>query len=582
MYAVFFKTSGKQKYIFGTNKLREVVGASQIVALSTTTWVNEGIAAVRENPVHMGVRVEPVVRISGLALVTVSAAGEDRAEAAAKALVTEVTRRALKFAPGLVVTGAIAQVDGASGVGHAERKRLIDKAAEARSMLPAPEARLQRLPVVASCRTGDGPAAAHHDDGSGDGFEALSQASIEKRTYNVPARHANRSIIEQGADGRGSLTLIEARELEQALVGKIGWLGVVHADGNGIGALVSTEMDQATYQDFCLALDKCTQQALRDAAFVIKNLRDAEFRGRADEALTLLPLVASGDDMTALVDGHLALPFAAAYLRAFEQHAWEHKRLRDVAQRSYAGAGRITASAGVAIVKPHFPFRHAYALAEQATGSAKRLAKKLSQPLDGDAGRAAAVSALDWHVHYDSTAADPQALWTLPRRHDDRLGRPVQRTHALLRRPYAISDTTLPAEMAVRDFAHLEWLVSTVLVERHPKGGEALPMSQLMGLRAAVVDAVERGHVRNADDLYRRLCRRPELRQLRYLGECEVGVHDAEDDGCAERTLFARWDRDTGRRASALIDFLDIVAERFLSPESIPMNVTGSGEKVAL
>ncbi len=89
------------------------------------------------------------------------------------------------------------------------------------------------------------------------------------------------------------------------------------------------------------------------------------------------PLVFGGDDLTFVCDGRLGVSLAVAYLRAFEQHT--------------AGLGKnggsLSACAGVAIIKSHYPFARAYELATELTSSAK--AYRAEQNIAG--------SCLDWH-----------------------------------------------------------------------------------------------------------------------------------------------------------------------------------------
>jgi hypothetical protein len=89
--------------------------------------------------------------------------------------------------------------------------------------------------------------------------------------------------------------------------------------------------------------------------------------------LPLRPLVFGGDDVTFVCSGQIGVGMAAEYLEAFREEA--QKRGLD-----------LYASAGVAIVKLHYPFARAYQLSEELAGSAK----SLTRAQDG--------AALDWHI----------------------------------------------------------------------------------------------------------------------------------------------------------------------------------------
>src|SRR5690606_35283209 len=92
---VLIETGGNQRYIFGSSRLRHVVGASQLVHEVGTGWVPEAVDAC-------GLSDDTVVMTaSGKALLLVDS------REAGRAVVREVTRRALREAPGLRVTGVV-------------------------------------------------------------------------------------------------------------------------------------------------------------------------------------------------------------------------------------------------------------------------------------------------------------------------------------------------------------------------------------------------------------------------------------------------------------------------------------------
>jgi hypothetical protein len=99
---------------------------------------------------------------------------------------------------------------------------------------------------------------------------------------------------------------------------------------------------------------------------------------RSDKGRLILPfrpLIFGGDDLTFICDGRLGLQLTAFYLKHFSQHMLTDGK-------------PVSARAGVAVVKTHFPVAHAYSLAEDLCRTAKKFIQE-----DGG-GK---FSALDWH-----------------------------------------------------------------------------------------------------------------------------------------------------------------------------------------
>jgi hypothetical protein len=51
--ATVIDTTGIQKYIFGSNRLKENIGASHLVKLATTDWVEEFLKDFGLNKIHI-------------------------------------------------------------------------------------------------------------------------------------------------------------------------------------------------------------------------------------------------------------------------------------------------------------------------------------------------------------------------------------------------------------------------------------------------------------------------------------------------------------------------------------------------
>ena len=200
-------------------------------------------------------------------------------------------------------------------------------------------------------------------------------------------------------------------------------VAVIHIDGNGVGGIMKDLNDSkdrvapAEFQEeigcdrddpdalrrFLLAVNERLQNAVEHAFAAawtrIDELshRDDKRAGREHAAIPVVPVILGGDDVTVITSGDYALPFAAAYLRYYEEATRSDPILRYLTPPEGQDTGPMTAAAGVAIVKRNFPFHIAYEMAEKLVGRAKKVGKTAQPP----------CSTLDYHVLFDTTVLDP-------------------------------------------------------------------------------------------------------------------------------------------------------------------------------
>jgi hypothetical protein len=181
--------------------------------------------------------------------------------------------------------------------------------------------------------------------------------------------------------------------------GDSSYVGVVHADGNGMGQrleVISGKYSRADQnREYLDALRQFSFKVNRASIAALKRLMD-EVRASirlvrdpkgsytvtimekvplTENYLPIRPLVFGGDDLTFVCDGRLALTMTEFYLRAFEE---ETRKVE---------LDNVHACAGIAVVKSHYPFARAYQLAETLCKNAKDRVR--------DSGKD--YSALDWH-----------------------------------------------------------------------------------------------------------------------------------------------------------------------------------------
>lgn len=200
-------------------------------------------------------------------------------------------------------------------------------------------------------------------------------------------------------------------------------VAVIHIDGNGVGGIMKDLNDSkdrvapAEFQEeigcdrddpdalrrFLLAVNERLQNAVEHAfAAAWTRIDELSYRddgqaGREHTAIPVVPVILGGDDVTVITSGDYALPFAASYLRYYEEVTRSDPILRYLTPPEGQDTGPMTAAAGVAIVKRNFPFHIAYELAEKLVERAKKVGKTACPP----------CSTLDYHVLFDTTVLDP-------------------------------------------------------------------------------------------------------------------------------------------------------------------------------
>lgn len=342
---VLIESGSTQDFIFQSNRQRFHVGASALVT-DLPTWVGE---ALRDVP---GVSV--VAAVSGSAALL----AED--VDAGRSVVRAVTERALREAPGLDLWGYV-EPDDATATDDlmprlATARRALNRVRVSR---PAARARFPLSPFLDPCVVTGVPAV---------GERALlgDRARPVSALTDAVWQRAERAH----ADWRQLLGDSVVSDLDRDLSPE-GWVAVIHVDGNGIGAVIDRLGSPEEYTAFSRALEAATRKAFVAA---VREVGATQW---------LLPILVGGDDVTLICRASAAVTLTRAYLRAFEHET----------AAVLPGRQRLTAAAGVAFVKPHYPFSEGHALAQQLTRSAK--AGLHRHPGTG-------CSAWDFHVLHDS------------------------------------------------------------------------------------------------------------------------------------------------------------------------------------
>lgn len=451
---VMLQTNSNQPFIFSSPRLREQIGASFEITL-LSQWVQEAAFDLKVPSIttdEKGKKVLPssfwVSDSSGKVIVRFTQ-DDGVPEALARTLIRKVTLRALIDAPGLDVTGVFI----ATGTGEVQPEDLerLDREFSAYSLNRRPAAaRFPQFPYLIRGDESALPASTSlhdlnlvQDPLDPKKFDEKSSLSLPSRVKRAFATVSRRQQVEDVKDllkKRGkqlkqepelnptklSAVFQDGEESEDAK-DMLSSVGVVHIDGNGVGAImrdlgsafeeIKQHLDaledesyrrktnpckpnDGLFQWFVMEvnyrLDGVVNQAVAEAwATVDKLASDNHLK-----APPVVPVLVGGDDVTVYTDGRYAIPFAEAYIRHYERLTGGDALLSRLAVTAGSKeAGPLTASAGAAIVGRNFPFHIAYDLAEGLVSRGKKLGKKPG---------ASPCSTIDFHVLRDTTVLDPQ------------------------------------------------------------------------------------------------------------------------------------------------------------------------------
>ncbi len=435
-WLVVVDTTQIQAYIFGSNRLAENIGASWLVKQATGAWALEAVKGVAP---HHNIRdaqtgqLDDAVRIEndGVDAEAIYAAGGNvlalfAAESMARGFIRTLSRKVLLEAPGLQLLFALEHFDW-----DAKPAQLFDTVQKAFQSLEVQkntrprDASLLGLGVTMACQSTGLPANAIHKY---DGEEARpASAEILAKMSSADASHKNLRSTFQDAIGSEYDFPREFDELGRS-AGEQSYIAVVHADGDGLGQRMikigrANKEDNRTYIDavrgFSQAVARASEKAMKDTldtltrpAVIISDEDDRHKERRSivrhvqSERINVAaritlkcggnrwylpfrPLVYGGDDTTFVCDGRIGVALAVEYLTQFRHHA------------EIELSHTTSASAGVAIVKSHYPFARAYDLAEELCKNAKRYRAQ-----EKERTKAAQGSYLDWHFATSGLSGD--------------------------------------------------------------------------------------------------------------------------------------------------------------------------------
>ncbi|MEI6421133.1 MAG: hypothetical protein WCP55_02885 [Lentisphaerota bacterium] len=336
---------GIQNFIFETNKLKEMIGASELVNQICEESYKDYFKGKADN-----------VYLSTAGNIKLVAETEDEI----KELVLKLPKRAQEMAPGITLSQAVVVFDGElkkEDMDNLEEKLKIqrNKVNRPSEIGLAASLRSRRTGKPASGRTGKPASGADND------YELADKGTLEKSRC---ADDSTKGLIKC----LGENLQVEDFPFDFDDIGS-SWLAVIHADGNALGKIIQalgkhegqSEL-KSTYKYFSEAIDKSTKSAAQ------KAFNEIVKKEKTNGKYPLRPIILGGDDLTVICRADIAIPFTVAYLKAFTE---ETKNNLSSLKGDFCKTG-LTACAGISFIKKSYPFHYAYKLAETLCKEAKK------------------------------------------------------------------------------------------------------------------------------------------------------------------------------------------------------------------
>jgi hypothetical protein len=368
-YLYGMSVQGIQGFIFETNALKEIVGASELVEQLCTSRFNR---ATKE--------------MTGIEFI-LQAAGNIRAIVQDKSVLQQIVREwpleAESMVPGITLSQAVVAFDGE--LNKETMNRLEERLKVQRNRVSTQE--FPALMAMERCRRTGRPAIDRKDKSSS-GLRDRTMACKQK----AGANNAPHSLMKKMLPESERVSVERIPFDMDDLTGKreSNWIAIIHADGNSLGKIIqgmSSKLDSAkrdklksAFQGFSTALDDATQDAARDAfSSVVLSKMDDPLRMEKKWKYPIRPVVLGGDDLTVICRADFAIKFTEEFLQAFQKRTAQHMKqlVTEFDLKSFENG--LTACAGIAFVKQSYPFHYAIHLAEQLCGYAKKEAKAIDE-----------------------------------------------------------------------------------------------------------------------------------------------------------------------------------------------------------
>jgi len=341
-----------QQFIFQTDKLKEIIGASELVEQICTSLFQEKTGNFKSK--------NCIIAAAGL----IRYIFEDEKEC--QDLVRIFPKVVFDTAPGIVFNQAVVQMANDQPTG--EELIELEQRLKTQRNKAAPPLEIGLQITERSRRTGL-PGIVFDSD------EVLDKATELKKKAN-----------EEGIDSLGkklcseSVQYLFPSDLKE-ITSKKNYIAIIHADGNNLGKAIrdlnknnpTDKSSTVLNKNFSQAIESATVAAAKTA--ISKTFSDIIAKterkdGVQTVTLPMRPVIFGGDDFTVICNAEYAMELTSIYLAEFE------KETAAAFNSNSLSLPALTACAGIAYIKTNYPFHYGARLSQDLCDFSKKVAKQ--------------------------------------------------------------------------------------------------------------------------------------------------------------------------------------------------------------
>ncbi|CZE46253.1 hypothetical protein [Campylobacter geochelonis] len=369
--AVYIDIAAKQNYIFSSNKLKDIVGASEIIRQVTNKDLEKTF--VKKYPKFK----EPDGNFGGGNALLFF---DD--EVSAKDFIRIYSKHLLEAFPSLtpyfLLDAKFDKNNYQESINKTHEK--LEKLKNSYFPLTQP----LNLGIESLCPNSDFPAIVKDNSKSGKS-KFYSKSTMAKRNMSEKANANFNELFNDVLINKFNDKFCFSLEIDKIIHDENSYAAIVHIDANELGSRVKQLKSFNVAKEFSQVVDTNMKKAMEETIKILASkFKNGKFDGeffdganlelKTDDDKFILPfrpVVLSGDDLTFISEGRLGVFIARTFINELKKLP-----LNFVSSDDKKLKQPLFASGGIAIVKAKTPFFKGYTFAEELTTSAKKLLKE--------------------------------------------------------------------------------------------------------------------------------------------------------------------------------------------------------------